>query len=295
MMKEVTDMSKGIQLDQKQKGILHIIAAAFCFALMSFFVRAAGDVPSMQKCFFRNIVALFVAAVMLARTEEKFRIQKGSLPFLFLRAGCGFLGLVCNFYAIDRMNIADANMLNKLSPFFAIVFSYFILKERANKVEWAAVAVAFTGALFVMKPSFDVEFVPALIGALGGMGAGAAYTFVRLLGNRGERGKVIVFFFSLFSTVATLPFILFDYHPMALWQWGTLLLAGIVAMGGQLNITAAYTYAPAKEISVFDYSQILFVALLGFLFLDQIPDGYSVLGYVLIIGAAVGKWLYRKN
>lgn len=288
-------MLKRISLEPKQKGILHIIAAAFCFALMSFFVRAAGDVPSMQKCFFRNIVALFVAAFMLARTEEKFRIQKGSLPFLFLRAGCGFLGLVCNFYAIDRMHIADANMLNKLSPFFAIIFSCFILKEKADKAEWAAVAVAFAGALFVMKPSFEVEFLPALIGALGGMGAGAAYTFVRLLGNRGERGKVIVFFFSLFSTIATLPFILFDYHPMELWQWGTLLLAGIAAMGGQLNITAAYTYAPAKEISVFDYSQILFAALLGFLFLEQIPDIYSVLGYILIIGAAVGRWMYQRK
>lgn len=288
-------MLKRISLEPKQKGILHIIAAAFCFALMSFFVRAAGDVPSMQKCFFRNIVALFVAAFMLARTEEKFRIQKGSLPFLLLRAGCGFLGLVCNFYAIDRMHIADANMLNKLSPFFAIIFSCFILKEKADKAEWAAVAVAFAGALFVMKPSFEVEFLPALIGALGGMGAGAAYTFVRLLGNRGERGKVIVFFFSLFSTIATLPFILFDYHPMELWQWGTLLLAGIAAMGGQLNITAAYTYAPAKEISVFDYSQILFAALLGFLFLEQIPDIYSVLGYILIIGAAVGRWMYQRK
>lgn len=288
-------MLKRISLEPKQKGILHIIAAAFCFAMMSFFVRAAGDVPSMQKCFFRNIVALFVAAFMLARTEEKFRIQKGSLPFLFLRAGCGFLGLVCNFYAIDRMHIADANMLNKLSPFFAIIFSCFILKEKADKAEWAAVAVAFAGALFVMKPSFEVEFLPALIGALGGMGAGAAYTFVRLLGNRGERGKVIVFFFSLFSTIATLPFILFDYHPMELWQWGTLLLAGIAAMGGQLNITAAYTYAPAKEISVFDYSQILFAALLGFLFLEQIPDIYSVLGYILIIGAAVGRWMYQRK
>ncbi len=288
-------MPGGIRFEQRHKGILHIIAAAFCFALMSFFVRAAGDVPSMQKCFFRNIVALFVAAFLLMRTEEKFKIQKGSLPFLFLRAICGSAGLICNFYAIDRMNIADANMLNKLSPFFAIVFSCFILKERANKVEWSMVAIAFAGALLVMKPSFNVEFVPALVGALGGMGAGAAYTFVRLLGKRGERGKMIVFFFSSFSTLVTLPFILLDYHPMALWQWGMLVLAGIAAMGGQLNITAAYTYAPAKEISVFDYSQIIFAALLGFFFLDQIPDVYSVTGYVLIIGAAVVRWRYQQK
>lgn len=277
-------------ISDKNKGIFHIIIAAFCFALMSFFVRLSGDVPSFQKAFFRNIVALIVATVILLKSEDKFKIKKGSIPFLLLRAFCGSVGLLCNFYAIDRMNIADANMLNKLSPFFAIIFSWLILKEKANHKELFAVIAAFVGALFVMKPSFNVEFIPALMGAIGGLGAGVAYTFVRLLGSRGERGPLIVFFFSAFSTLVTLPYIIFAYHPMELWQWAALIAAGIAAMGGQLNITAAYTYAPAKEISVYDYSQILFAALLGFIFLDQVPDILSVLGYVLIIGAAVFRW-----
>ena len=282
-------------MNNKNKGILHIIAAAFCFALMSFFVRLSGDIPSLQKSFFRNIVALLVATVLLMRSEDKFHMKKGNLPLLLLRSFCGCTGLICNFYAIDKMNISDANMLNKLSPFFAIIFSALLLKERANKKEWFAVIIAFAGAMFVIKPSFDITCVPALIGAFGGLGAGIAYTFVRMLGSRGERGPFIVFFFSAFSTVATLPFILFDYHPMALWQWAVLILAGIAAMGGQLNITAAYTYAPAREISVFDYSQILFAAVLGFLFLDQIPDYMSVIGYVLIIGAAVYRWRMNRE
>lgn len=288
--KEETEM-----ILDKSRGIFHIVIAAFCFALMSFFVRLSGDIPSFQKAFFRNIVALIVAAIILLRSEDRFRIKKGSIPFLFLRALCGSVGLLCNFYAIDRMNIADANMLNKLSPFFAIIFSWLILKEKANHKEWLAVVVAFVGALFVMKPSFNVEFIPALVGAVGGLGAGVAYTFVRLLGNRGERGPVIVFFFSLFSTLVTLPYIIFSYHPMELWQWGLLIAAGIAAMGGQLNITAAYTYAPAKEISVYDYSQILFAALLGFVFLDQVPDILSIVGYLLIIGAAAYRWNQNRK
>jgi drug/metabolite transporter (DMT)-like permease len=282
-------------MTDKNKGILHILASAFCFALMTFFVRLAGDVPFFQKAFFRNIVAFFVAAVMLMRTEEKFKMKKGSLPILLLRAGCGCAGLLCNFYAIDKLNISDANMLNKLSPFFAIIFSTFILKEKANKKEWLTVLVAFAGALFVMKPSFNVEFIPALVGALGGLGAGAAYTFVRLLGKRGERGPLIVFFFSGFSTLVTLPYIIFAYHPMELWQWAVLILAGVAAMGGQLNITAAYSYAPAKEISVFDYSQVIFAAILGFIFLAQVPDVWSIVGYLLIIGAAVFRWMQNKK
>jgi drug/metabolite transporter (DMT)-like permease len=280
-------------MNNKKQGIILIIMAGFCFSLMTFFVRISGDLPTMQKAFFRNAVAAVVAVIMLLRSEEGLKIKKESYPYLFLRAACGSAGLICNFYAIDKMNISDANMLNKLSPFFAIIMSYFILKEKANKVEWAAVIVAFIGALFVVKPSFSMEFVYAVIGVLGGLGAGIAYTFVRKLGQMGERGPVIVMFFSLFSCVVTLPFMIASYHPMEWWQLGSLLLAGTAATGGQLCITAAYTKAPAKEISVFDYSQVLFAAIWGMLFLNQVPDVLSVIGYVIIIGTAVFKWRYN--
>ena len=89
-------------------------------------------------------------------------------------------------------------------------------------------------------------------------GAGIAYTMVRVLGTHGIKGPVIVFYFSVFSCVAVLPWILKDYAPMRLGQLGTLLLAGLFAAGGQFTITAAYTYAPARKISIFDYSQIIF-------------------------------------
>ncbi len=249
----------------------------------------------MQKAFFRNAVAAVVASIILARSEGGFTVQKTSWPSLFMRASCGCIGIFCNFYAIDKINIADANMLNKLSPFFAIIFSVFLLKEKANKVEWTAVVIAFMGALLIVKPSFQIRFVYGLIGALGGLGAGVAYTFVRKLGKQGERGPVIVMFFSTFSTLVFLPYMIFFYHPMTVWQTVCLLLTGVCATGGQLCITKAYTKAPAKEISVFDYSQILFAAVLGILFLHEVPDLYSVLGYIVIIGVAVWKWWYNMH
>lgn len=68
-----------------------------------------------------------------------------------------------------------------------------------------------------------------------------------------------------------------------------------MAAGGQFSITAAYTYAPAKEISVFDYTQVIFAALLGFIFLNQIPDIYSVVGYIIIIGVAFWSFIKQKK
>lgn len=280
-------------MNDKKQGILYIIMAGLFFALMTFFVRMAGNLPTMQKAFFRNAVAAVAALFLLARSEEGFKIKKSSWRDLFLRSFFGTMGLICNFYAVDRLAIADANILNKLSPFFAIIMSYFILKEKANKTEWLCVVVAFIGALFVVKPSMDMQFVNAMIGMLGGFGAGVAYTFVRKLGKAGERGPVIVMCFSVFSCIVTIPFLIIGAKPMSLYQIVMLLLAGAAATGGQLSITKAYTKAPAKEISVFDYSQVVFAAALGLVFLGQIPDLMSIIGYVIIIGSAVFKWNYN--
>ena len=282
-------------MKEKQQGILFIILAGFFFASMSFFVRLSGDLPTMEKAFFRNAVAVLVAAFMLARTKEGFHVQKGSWPDLLMRSFCGTVGLICNFYAVDHMNIADANILNKLSPFFAILMSYFILKEKANKVEWACVAVAFIGAVFVVKPAFNMQFVNAMIGVTGGLGAGIAYTFVRKLGKKGERGPIIVMVFSTFSCLCTVPFLISEFQPMKAVQLLCLLMAGVSAAGGQIFITKAYTKAPAKEISVFDYTQVLFAALLGFVFFGQIPDWMSLVGYLIIIGSAIFKWNYLRQ
>ena len=205
------------------------------------------------------------------------------------------LGILCNFYAVDHLVLSDASILNKLSPFFAILFSYFILKEKLTLVQGSAVAAAFCGAILVVKPGFAGAnvLIPSLVGVTGGMCAGLAYTLVRVLGQRGERGPFIVLFFSAFSCLITLPYLIFDFHPMTAAQFFTLLLAGLSAAGGQFTITAAYTRAPAREVSVFDYTQIVFAAGLGFLFFGQLPDILSVIGYCIISGVAIWMFLYN--
>ncbi len=281
-----------MKIQKKYIGIICIIASAFCFALMNLFIRLAGDIPTMQKCFFRNLFALIIAVGALIKTKTPFKIGEGNFKYLFIRSFSGALGMIANFYAIDHMDISDASILNKLSPFFAIIFSVFIMKEVANRYEWAAVIAAFIGALFVVKPTFSAEVIPSLAGVLGGLGAGLAYAYVRKLGSRGEKSMIIVAFFSGFTTLFLLPYLVLNFTPMTLSQWGFLILTGVSAAGGQIFITNAYTHAPAKEISVFDYTIVIFTALFGFLFLDQIPDYLSVIGYVIIIGTAVIKWYF---
>ncbi|MCD8225479.1 MAG: DMT family transporter [Clostridiales bacterium] len=280
----------------RYKGIACIIFSAFCFALMNVCVRLAGDVPSIQKSFFRNLIAFIIAAFILWLQKAPLRCQPGNLKFLLLRSAFGTVGILANFYAVDHLALADASMLNKLSPFFALLFSIWILKERATIAQLLGVAGAFVGALFILKPSFaNANLFPAMIGFIGGLSAGMAYTMVRLLGERNEQTPLIICFFSAFSCLIVLPTTFLNFHPMTLQQTVTLLLAGTAAAGGQFGITAAYCYAPAREISVYDYSMILFAAIFGYFIFDQIPDIYSVIGYVIICGIAVWMFQYNKK
>ena len=273
-----------------------IILSAFCFACMNVCVRLAGDIPSIQKSFFRNLVAVIFAGAILYKKRLYPRVKKEYLGPLALRCIFGTLGVLCNFYAVDHLLVADASILNKLSPFFAIIFSFLLLKEKIKPTQAFCVTLAFVGCLFIVKPGFqNASLIPALIGVCGGLGAGIAYTMVRVLGTHGVKGPIIVFYFSAFSCAAVLPWILLHYVSMTMGQVGTLLLAGLFAAGGQFSITAAYTYAPARKISIFDYSQIIFATVLGLVLFREIPDIYSFVGYGLIILASLCMFLYNRR
>lgn len=283
-------------MSNKQKAIVYIILSAFFFALMNCCVRLSGDLPTIQKSFFRNFIAMLVAGFILFRKGIGLDYHKKDIPLLLIRSAMGTLGILGNFYAVDHLNLSDASMLNKLSPFFAIIFSMLFLKEKPKFIQAIGVIVAFIGSLFIIKPTLEFAAIfPALAGTIGGMGAGAAYTAVRALGQRGVKGPLIVFFFSAFSCIIVLPCVITGFEPMEMWQLGYLLLAGIAATGGQFTITAAYSNAPAKEISIFDYTQIIFSALLGFFIFAQIPDVYSIIGYIVICGASFALFIYNNK
>ena len=108
-------------MSNRNKAILCIIGSAFGFAFMNLFVKLGGDLPTMQKCFFRNFVAMFFALGVMLKEKVNFVPPKASVKFIAIRCIAGSLGMIANFYAIDKLVIADASMLNKMSPFFAII------------------------------------------------------------------------------------------------------------------------------------------------------------------------------
>ena len=263
-----------VEKDRKIKGIISIILSAAGFAGMAFFVKLSGDVPTMQKAMFRNCVAALIAFVMMRQQGLHYSVPKELRIPLLLRCCFGTLGILCNFWSITYLKLGDASILQKMAPFFAIVMSIFILGEKPNKMAIVSVLLALLGAAFVVKPGQGIVGLPALVALFGGF----------------SKGPVVVFCFSMFSVLVLLPYFLFQYKPLSIQQTVYLILAGCSAAVGQIFVTKAYAYAPAKEISVFDYSQVLFAALLGFVVFGEVPDVYSFVGYALIFGTALWKW-----
>lgn len=286
------------KISNKSKGIICILLSALCFSGMSCFINLSGDLPTPQKVFFRNLVAFFFAFAVMLKHHDSFKPAMGCLPFHILRSTAGLIGVFGNFYAVTKMaSTADAAILNKMSPFFTLIFSAIFLKEKVKPKQMVAIFIAFFGALFVIKPTMsNVELLPSLAGFIGGVCAGGAYTCVRYMGTKGENGRLTVLIFSAFSILVTAPYLIFDYHPMTLKQVIYLVLVGICAAGGQFAITAAYTFAPSREISIYDYSNVIFTAIAGYFFLGgQVPDLWSIFGYLIITAMAIWMFLYNKK
>ena len=292
-------------LSAKAKGIISIIISAFGFSLMALFVRlcddCGGPVSSFQKSFFRNAIALAIAVVVFWRswgrdapaptrtcppgagTSRPRRVW----AHLLLRATLGTAGIFAHFYALGHITIAEGLTLNKSAPFFTVLFAWTFLGEKANWRQLGTLALAFAGVVLIAKPGFaGAAAIPLLIGLLSGVCAGGAYACVRALRRHEISPAFIILFFSAFSCLASVPFMVHRFDPMTASQVLVLLGAGVGAAVGQFGITLAYGYAAPKDIAVFDYSGILFASVFGILFFGQIPDLLSVAGFVAIILAA---------
>ncbi len=275
----------------KTKGILLILASAFSFSLMSVCVLMAGDnIPFFQKALFRNGMALIVASATLVASKESLYVTPACRLPLLSRVLCGVVSVFCNFYAIDKLILANSNSLNKLAPFFSIFLAAIFLKEKVNRRQVLCIVVAFLGSLFIIVPGLRSATLglPVLIALMGGVSGGGTQASLRAIQQAGHiPTAIVVFAFSLSTTLATLVPSLLAWTPMTLRQVLFLVLAGTVSAFGQYSVTLAYRYAAPKEISIYDFSQIIFSGMLGFFIFGQIPSASSFVAYALIVAASL--------
>src|SRR5699024_1367826 len=136
------------------KGIILMLISSIGFSIMTLFVKLAGDLPAIQKTFFRNLISAIIAFAFVIYNKERLFGKRENQAVLLARSIFGTLGIVFLFYAIDNLVMSDADMLNKMSPFLVIIFSAVFLKEKVMPFQIFTIVIAFIGMLFIVKPSF---------------------------------------------------------------------------------------------------------------------------------------------
>lgn len=274
-------------MENKTKGIILILLSALFFALMAATVKSLENIPVAEKIFFRNILGFFIALFMVVRNKKP--ILGNNIKLLLLRSVFGLLGVACYFYALSLIPLADAVILNKMSPFFVLVLSALFLKEKIKKLQFVSLILALVGAILVIRPEFSSSLVPSIIALLSAFTAGAAYTTIRHLRHT-DAVETIVLYFTFISTIAMIPFLTFDFLPGEfVVPTGTealgLLGLGVFATTAQFLMTGAYRYAPAGELSIYTYTNIVFSTLIGLIVFFEFPDYLTIIGAGLIIAA----------
>jgi len=272
-----------------------MLISAFAFAVTQAFVKLAGDLPSYEKVFFRNIISLLIAAFICYKNGSILLGKKESMKFLISRSLLGAIGMALYFYSISHLILADAAILNKLSPFFVTIFAVIFLKERISKIQVPSMIIIFLAALLIVKPRFELSILPALAGFSSAIFAGAAYTLVRVLGKK-ERPETIIFVFSLITTLLMfLMMILGTFTIPSPKQLFFLLSTGVTAAVGQFGLTLAYRLAPANEVAIYNYTSIVFAGILGFIFWRELPDILSLIGSITIVFVSIYLYFYNKR
>ena len=267
------------------RAVLMICLAGLSFSMVGVAVRLSGDIPVYEKVFFRSVFSLAATAAVAAKCRSNPFARNPRMPLLFLRGVFGTTAMTLYFYAVENLTLGDATILNKLSPFFVVVFATLFLKERLSRYAVPTLVCALAGAAMVIKPQLDLRAGPATAGVLSAAASGAAYTVVRSLRGK-EPPYRIVFYFALVSTLAMIPPMIVRYVPPTPTQLFLLLGAGLFATTGQLSLTLAYHQAPATKISIYNYAHVIFAFGIGFLLWGERPDALAVSGTLLIVAAA---------
>lgn len=277
-----------------RRGAVYMVASAVLFASMAASVRfAASELPNAPIVFFRHFLMLVFLMPWLLR-QGRHALDTGDLPGHLVRGIAGVSAVACYFYAIARLRLADAVLLNQSMPLFIPLVERAWLRERVPPRLWGVLLLGFCGLLFILKPGSGVFAPASLVGLASAALAAVAQVGIRRL-TRTEPVTRIVFYFGLVASVVALPPAVLAWRPPSAAAWGFLLLMAVFATVGQLTLTRAYVHAPAARVGPFIYAGPVFAGLLDWLLWGHLPDGLFVVGAVLVTAAATLALRRRRS
>lgn len=281
-------------------GLRYMLLSALGFSLMAACVKAVSqyDIPVLEIVAARAIVSLVISYLDVKR--KRISVWGENKTLLIARGAAGFVALLCGYFAMTTLPLAEATMLKHLSPIFTALMALLFLKEQIQRSTMLCIVLSIIGLVIMVKPdlifSSTVDELPltsVIIALSGSLVAAVAYVIVRRL-SQVEDSSVIIFYFPLVALPISVVLLGDDFVMPGFEALILLLLVGIFTQIGQVGLTKALQYEVAGKATAYSYVQVIFALILGWALFSEVPTFWTLVGGGFIISGALINVLWKR-
>jgi len=275
------------------RGALLMASAAVCYAILHGSVRyVSSEIHPFEITFFRNLFGLIVLLPWFFMHGLK-PLRTRRIGLHLVRASSNVLAMLMFFMALSMTPLALVQALGFTAPLFATVLAIFILGERVRLRRWTALITGFVGALIIVRPGFQ----PIETGALLTLASAAVWGFtlitIKILSRTDSAVTITAYMVILMSPLSLLPALFYWTWPEpSAWFW--LVVCGVSGTVAQLLMAQSFQVADATVVLPFDFTKIVWGALIGYLAFGEAVDIWTWVGAAVIF-SGVTYITYRER
>lgn len=268
------------------RGALWMVLASAAFAALTSVIREmSSHLHPFELAFFRNLFGLMFMLPWFWRAGFG-ALKTERLKLHGFRSMIGLAAMLFWFSAVALMPIAEAMALSFTAPLFATIGAALFLGETVRARRWGATLIGFIGTLVIIRPSgLDIGLASFLVLAASACMSMAALTVKSL--SRTDNPNTIVLFMGLLMTPMSLIPALFYWSTPEPIDYLWFIAMGLFATIGQVSMARAFVSADISAVLPFDFSRLIFAAILGYLFFAESPDIWTWVGAAIIFSATL--------
>jgi drug/metabolite transporter (DMT)-like permease len=274
---------------RRGRAIAAVIGSTVAFAIAATLVKlVAPAIPTAEIVLARCAISLAALAPLLAR-EGGLRALRTRQPLWHaVRTLAGFGGMTTAFYGYAHLPLAEVTALGFTMPMFLTMLSIPLLGEKVGIRRWSAVVAGFLGVLLILRPfASAIPLGPALVVVAGAVCWAVAMIAIRKMGEAGESNVAIVAWFSIGGTVLAGGFAIPVWVTPDWRETACLVGVGLASTVAQLLVTDAYRRGEATIVAPFEYTGILWTALIGIALFDEAPSPTMAAGVVVLVASGL--------
>jgi drug/metabolite transporter (DMT)-like permease len=267
-------------------GALFMIMSAVSFAAAHAGVRELSPgIHPFATAFYRNIFGFFLLLPWLVRDNFN-ALRTNCFKMHVLRGGLNSGFMLGFFFALSLIPIAEATALNFTAPLFATLLAVVILKEQVGWRRWTAIVVGFSGTLVILQPGAEVISVGAFLVFFASLSwAGSTIALKKLSSTESSLTSTtyLVIVLTPITFFASFPYLSVPNLEQLIW----LIEVAATSTIAQFFLSESLKRAEATVVIPFDFSRLIWAAVLGFIMFDEIPTIWVWLGGSLIFASAI--------